>query len=86
MARKVMNGLDLMARPIENLADPSAPQQAATKNYVDSAVRGLDWKQEVVAASTGNVNLASPAQSSAAASITRTSLVDLASRPLIVGY
>lgn len=60
---KVMNGLDLQSRPITNLADPSSAQQAATKNYVDSVIRGLDWKQEVVAASTGNVTLATPGTS-----------------------
>jgi hypothetical protein len=60
MSTKVLNGLDLTNRPIVNVADPSSAQDAATKNYVDSTVRGLDWKQEVVAASTGNINLASP--------------------------
>ena len=63
MTMKVMNGLDLQSRPIVGLADPGNPQEAATKNYVDSVVRGLDWKQEVVAASTGNVTIASPGTS-----------------------
>ena len=63
MTMKVMNGLDLQSRPIVGLADPANPQEAATKNYVDSVIRGLDWKQEVVAASTGNVNIASPGTS-----------------------
>ena len=40
--------------------DPVNPQDAATKNYVDSQVQGLSAKDPVVAASTGNVNLASP--------------------------
>jgi hypothetical protein len=56
MTRKVTNGLDLQNRPIENVATPSSDLQAANKAYVDGALRGLDWKQEVVAASTGNVN------------------------------
>lgn len=60
MSRQVTNGLNLQNRPIDAVADPSGPQQAATKNYVDAALRGLDWKQEVVAASTGNVTLAAP--------------------------
>jgi hypothetical protein len=45
------------------VADPSTAQQVATKNYVDAALRGLDWKPEVVAASTGNVTLATPGAS-----------------------
>lgn len=57
---KVMNGLDLQSRPITNLSDPGNPQDAATKNYVDAAFRNVDWKQEVIAASTGNVNIAGP--------------------------
>lgn len=60
MAAKFLNGIDLANRPIANVSDPSSAQDAATKNYVDNIVRGLDWKQEVVAASTGNVTLASP--------------------------
>lgn len=60
MALKVGNGLDLQNRPIVRVADPGSPQEAATKNYVDGVVRGLDWKQEVVAASTGDVAIAGP--------------------------
>lgn len=60
---KVTNGLDLQSRPIDNLADPSSAQQAATKSYVDGVVRGLDWKPEVVAASTGNVSISAPGSS-----------------------
>ncbi len=60
MPLKIGNGLDLQSRPIVNVADPGAAQEAATKNYVDGVVRGLDWKQEVVAASTGNVDRAAP--------------------------
>ena len=58
--RTVTNGLNLLNRPIDNVADPASPQQVATKNYVDGMVRGLDWKQEVVAGSTGNVVVAAP--------------------------
>lgn len=63
MSRKVSNGLDLQNRPIDNVATPSADGQAANKGYVDGAIRGLDWKPEVIAASTGNVNLATPGTS-----------------------
>jgi phage-related tail fiber protein len=49
--------LDLTNRPAVNVADPSNAQDAATKNYVDALVRGLSWKDEVRAASTGNLTL-----------------------------
>lgn len=57
---KVMNGLDLQAQKIVNLADPSAAADAATKQYVDNVARGLSWKAPVRAAATANVTLASP--------------------------
>lgn len=57
--------LDQMAAPtaavsmnsqrLTGLADPTSTQDAATKNYVDMAVQGLDPKQSVRAASTGNI-------------------------------
>lgn len=45
---------------ITNLADPTAAQDAATKNYVDSVAQGLDAKQSVKAATTGNITLMGP--------------------------
>lgn len=54
------NSLDLVNKKVVNLADPSAATDAVNKQYLDAVVRGLDWKQEVAAASTANVNLASP--------------------------
>jgi hypothetical protein len=61
MARDVNTDLDfLSASRILNLPDPTAAQHPATKAYVDSALEGLAWKDSVRAATTANLNLASP--------------------------
>lgn len=52
--------LDLVNKKIVNLADPSAATDAVNKQTLDAAIRGLDWKPEVVAASTANVSLSAP--------------------------
>jgi phage-related tail fiber protein len=64
-ARVRANRLDQLAAPtsalglnnqrITGLADPAAAQDAATKNYVDLTVQGLDPKASVKAASTANI-------------------------------
>lgn len=61
------NRLDQMAAPtasvsfnsqkITSLADPTAATDAATKQYVDNVAQGLDAKQSVKAATTGNITL-----------------------------
>ncbi len=45
---------------IANLPDPTSAQDPATKAYVDSAVEGLAWKDNVRVSTQSNVNLASP--------------------------
>lgn len=52
--------LDLVNKKVVNLADPSAATDAVNKQYLDAVIRGLDWKPEVIAASTANVTLATP--------------------------
>jgi hypothetical protein len=44
---------------ITGLGTPTDGTDAATKNYVDSAAQGIDWKASVRAATTGNITLAS---------------------------
>ena len=45
--------LAMNSQAITGLADPTNPQDAATKNYVDNAVQGLDSKPSVRVASIG---------------------------------
>lgn len=59
MARKIGNGLDLASQKIINLADPTNPQDASTKAYVDATINGMDWKASVRAATTAAGTLAS---------------------------
>lgn len=48
----------LNSQKITGLLDPTGAQDAATKNYVDNAIAGLSWKDEVRVATTANGTLA----------------------------
>ena len=52
--------LDLNNVKAINVGDPTADTDGTNKQYVDALIRGLDWKIEAIAASTGNVTLATP--------------------------
>lgn len=54
------SNVSMNANKIINLADPTAAQDAATKNYVDNISAGLDFKESVRVASTTNVTISSP--------------------------
>lgn len=61
MARAVKTNLDFESTArIQNLPDPAAAQEPATKAYVDAAVEGLAWKDSVRVATQANLNLSSP--------------------------
>lgn len=50
--------LSMASFKITNLATPTATTDAATKGYVDSAINGLSWKDQVKVASTAAGTLA----------------------------
>ena len=59
MTTKVYNGFDLQGQRIQNMGDPSSNADAATKQYVDNLINGLQWKAPVRVASTANLAVAS---------------------------
>lgn len=61
MAKLILSDQDFNSQSrILNLLNPTAAQHAATKAYVDSAVEGLAWKDNVRVGSTANITLATP--------------------------
>lgn len=63
MGFKMMKGADLNGQRAVNAADGSAPTDLVTLQQVQAFLRGLDWKDSVRAASTGNLALAAPGAS-----------------------
>lgn len=61
MAKLILSNLDFGgAVRIVNLPDPAAAQEPATRAYVDAAIEGTAWKDNVRVATQANLNLASP--------------------------
>lgn len=60
MAAKFYKGIDLNNQRAVLMASPSTGTDGVNKDYADGLIRGLSWKEEVVAASTANVSLAAP--------------------------
>jgi hypothetical protein len=54
----VTGDVSFSSHKLTAVADPTSAQDAATKNYVDSLVNGLDWKASARAATTANGTLA----------------------------
>lgn len=63
MARKFLTGIDASNQRIQNVASGTAPADAVNLAQVQSLLAGLSWHGAVRAASTGNINLASPGAS-----------------------
>src|SRR4249919_478293 len=49
--------MNINSKKLTAVADPASAQDAATNNYVDTAIQGLDTKGSVRAASTANLTL-----------------------------
>jgi hypothetical protein len=58
VAVPLLTGADVNNQRITSLADPTSATDAVTKQYVDSKLAGLTWKQPVRAATTTNGTLA----------------------------
>jgi hypothetical protein len=60
---KILKSIDANGQRLTNMADGSSATDAVTLQQMQAFVRGLDWKESVRAASTGNLNLSSPGAS-----------------------
>jgi len=60
MAVKLLKGADLNGQRAVNAGDASAATDLVTLQQMQAAIRGLDWKDSVRAASTGNLTIAAP--------------------------
>lgn len=55
--KKFLNGVDLTGTPLTGVPAGSNPTDAVNKSQLDAAIRGLDWKASVRAATTGPITL-----------------------------
>lgn len=60
---KMYKGLDMQGNKITGSADPSASTDLVTLQYLQNFLKGIDWKESVRAASTGNLTLTAPGAS-----------------------
>jgi hypothetical protein len=60
---KAMKGVDFNAQRGTNAADGAAATDLVTLQQLQAAIRGLDWKDSVRAASTGNLTITAPGAS-----------------------
>jgi hypothetical protein len=63
MALKIFNGISANNQRVTDVADPTAATDGVNLQYLQNFIAGLAWKDEVRAASTGNINTASPGAS-----------------------
>lgn len=57
MSKQLLTGASFNNQRATNLADASAATDAVTLQQLQAAIRGLDWKQSVRAATTANITL-----------------------------
>ncbi len=60
MTYQIYDNLSVNGNRVTAVGSPSTNTDAANKAYVDAVASGLDWKQSVVAASTGDVDITGP--------------------------
>lgn len=60
MSLQAKKGIDLNGQRGVNAGDASSPTDLVTLQQLQAAIRGIDWKDSVRAASTGNIDLAAP--------------------------